>query len=335
MTIRGFGQVDGEEVVEVTLANAADVVLKLLSWGATVRSLEVPVAGVRREVTLGFETLEAYLANRGHFGAIAGRFANRIANARFTLDGREHRLIANQGGKHTLHGGGGPFAFGERNWRVVAQDATSATLALASPPGDGGFPGGLDVFATYRLGEGADVSLEIEARTDATTVINLAQHSYFNLNGGGDVLDHQLQVEADFYTPTDADLIPTGEVLAVAGSLYDFRSKRAIRNGAPHAPYDGQFALRGQAGFLRRAATLSVPDLGMEVWTTEPALQIYDAGTLHVTSPGIGGRRYQTHSGFCLECQNYPDAPNRPHFPSTVLRPGQVYRQRTEWRFRA
>lgn len=334
MSIRNFGRVGDEDIVEVSLANSAGVTLKLLSWGATVRSLEVPAAGVAREVILGFESIDGYLANRAHFGAIAGRVANRISNARFVLDGREYRLIANGLGKHTLHGGGGPYAFGERNWRLAAHDAESATFTLYSPPGDGGFPGGLEVFATYRLEQGLNVSLGIEARTDAATILNLAQHSYFNLAGGGDVLDHQLQIEADFYTPTDAELIPTGEVLKVEGSRFDFRKTRPIRFGAPHVPYDGNFALRGQAGVLRRAATLSVPDLRLDVWTTEPGLQIYDAGGLNVSSPGIAGRQYAKHAGFCLECQNFPDAPNRSHFPSAVLRPGQVYRQRTEWRFR-
>lgn len=335
MAIRQFGETGGEAVVEVTLENAAGMVLKLLNWGATVRSLEVPVAGVLREVTLGFGTMEGYERNRGHFGAIAGRVANRIGNARFDLDGREHRLTLNNLGRHCLHGGGAPFAFGERNWRVVAHDANAATLALTSAPGDGGFPGEVEVFATYRLGAGRALTLEIEARTDAATVINLAQHSYFNLAGEGDVLDHRLQVEADFYTPTDGELIPTGEVLSVTGTLLDFRASRKIRNCAPHRGYDNHFALRGQAGLMRRAASLACPDLAMEVWTTEPGLQIYDAGGIAKGTAGIGGRVYGPHSGFCLECQNFPDAPNHPHFPSTILRPGQVYRQRTEWRFSA
>lgn len=335
MSIAQFGKVGETEVVEITLRNGAGMTLKVLNWGATVRSLEVPVAGEAREVTLGFDDMAGYDRNRGHFGAIAGRVANRISNARFLLDGREHRLVANNLGKHCLHGGGGPFAFGERVWRVVGHDPQSVTLALSSAPGDGGFPGEVDVFATYRLGTDRTLGLEIEARSDAATVINLAQHSYFNLAGEGDVLDHRLQIEAHYHTPTDGELIPSGEVLAVAGTPLDFRTARSIRNGEPHRGYDNHFVLRGQAGLLRRAATLSVSDLAMEVWTTEPGLQIYDAGGIAEGTPGIGGRVYGPHSGFCLECQNFPDAPNQPHFPSAILRPGQVYRQRTEWRFRA
>ena len=334
MAITHFGRIDGEDIAEVALSNGAGMALRLLSWGATLRSLEVPVAGRPREVTLGFDTMGGYDRNRGHFGAIAGRVANRIRDARFTLDGREHRLTPNNLGRHCLHGGGGPFAFGERNWRVVAHDGASATLALNAAPGDGGFPGEVDVFATYRLGAGRDLSLDIEARSDAATVIKLAQHSYFNLAGAGDVLDHRLQIEADFFTPTDSELMPTGEVLGVSGTPLDFRSARSIRNGAPHRGYDNHFVLRGQAGLLRRAATLCVPDLAMDVWTTEPGLQIYDAGGIAEGTQGIGGRIYGPHAGFCLECQNFPDAPNQPHFPSTILRPGQIYRQRTEWRFR-
>lgn len=333
MAMVRFGSVGGENVEEITLTDGAGMILKLLTWGASVRSLEVPVAGAPREVTLGFETIEGYLANRGHFGAIAGRVANRIRGASFVLDGVEHRLVANQAGKNTLHGGGAPHAFGERNWQVVAHDAVSATLRLVSPDGDGGFPGNLETLARFGLGGGA-VRFEFEARTDRATPVNLAQHSYFNLAGGGDVLDHRLQVEADFHTPTDEENVTTGEIRAVAGTPFDFREARAIRFGDPHRGYDGNFALRGQPGRLRRAATLSVPDLAMQVWTTAPGLQIYDAWRMNIRGQGIGGRDYGPCGGFCLECQHFADAPNKGWFPSVTLRPGEVYRQHTEWRFK-
>lgn len=331
-----FGQVDGQDVHEVSLASAGGLSISVIGWGAVLRSLKVPVTGGMREVTLGFETLADYLTLSGHYGAIAGRFANRIGGGRFSLDGHDYQVVRNQGGKHALHGGGKPHAFGVRSWRVTGSDSDSVTLALHSPDGDGGFPGALDVTAKYAA-KGMVLSLEMEARTSAPTIVNLAQHSYFNLAGGGDVLDHALQIESDFYTPVDGDLIPTGEVRLVESTPFDFRKTRLLRwsGTGGHTGYDHNFAVRGPRGTLRRMATLTAPagDLSMEVWSTEPAVQLYDSRGLNVQLPGLSGATYGNHAGLCLEAQNFPDAPNRSHFPSATLRPGEVYRQRTEWRF--
>lgn len=334
MAIAVFGRVGDEDVREVVLKSAAGAQLRLLSWGCVVQSMKLPVGGTLREVTLGFDKMQGYLDNRGHFGALAGRVANRISGASFVLDGVRHTLVPNQDGNITLHGGGSPHGFGVRNWQFVGHDATSATLKLTSPDGEGGFPGALETIAKISL-DGLNVIFELEAHTDKPTVVNLAQHSYFNLAGRGDVLDHRLQVEADFHTPTDEQNMTTGEIRHVEGTAFDFRAARPIRYGTPHCGYDGNFALRGQPGSLRRAATLSVDDLALDMWTTEPGMQIYDAPKMNITGgQGIDGRDYGACGGFCMECQHFADAPNKPWFPSIVLRPGETYRQRTEWRFR-
>jgi aldose 1-epimerase len=335
-----FGEVDGVAVPEVTIRTKAGAEAKVIAWGAVVRDLVVPTAsGGRQRVVLGLDRIEDYIAHSPHFGAIAGRYANRIAGGTFTLDGETWQLDRNQAGKHALHGG--VAAFGKRLWQVAHHDESSVTLTLVSPDGDGGYPGAVTVTCVYRLLEPATLRVELTATTDAPTIVNLAQHSYFNLDGSASILDHELQLHADFYTPVDADLIPTGEILAVAGTAFDFRTPRPIRfPGAGGVPfhYDHNFVLtspRPQEGELRPAATLRSSKSGvtLDVHTTEPGVQFYDGAKCSVPVPGHGGATYGANAGLCLEAQLWPNSPNNPHFTDASLWPGEVYRQVTEYRF--
>jgi len=340
-----FGHLpDGTPVREVTLRSVAGATATIMEWGAVVRDMTVPVKGKPQRVVLGFAALDDYLKHSPHFGAIAGRFANRIEGGRFVLDGKAHQLKLNQAGKHSLHGGGG--GFGKRPWTILHHDAASVTLALVSPDGDHGYPGALTVTCRYTLAEPATLRTELTATTDAATIVNLCQHSYFNLDGSPDVLAHELEVRANLITPVDEDLIPSGEVASVAGTPFDFRKSRPLRHdnadGSRHW-YDHNFILRRDrrepsvmAGLeVALAATLRSPlnGLSMQVWTSEPALQVYDGFKTQTPVPGLGGSSYGSSSGLCLEPQHVPDSPNLPHFPTTVLRPGEVYRQVTEYRF--
>ncbi|MDR3475711.1 MAG: galactose mutarotase [Devosia sp.] len=330
-----FGSFDGEEVHEVTLRSDSGAEAKVITYGAILRDLKVPSSEGQRRVLLGFETLEACIGNRHwHLGAVPGRVANRIAGGSFSLDAQAYCLPRNQSGRHTLHGGDG--GFGSRNWSIVDHDRRSVTLALIADDGEQGFPGRLTTTVTYRLIEPATLQISYCATTDQATPVNLTNHAYFNLDGGGDVLAHRLVLEADFFTPTDTDLIPTGEILAVDGTPWDFRTERAIRFEAPDGlfHYDGNVVLRGSGALAAAARVASARgDVTMEVWTTQPGLQFLDAATLNVSAPGLAGMRLSPRSGLCLEPQVFPDSINQPHFPDCVLRPGEVYTHRTEYRF--
>ena len=338
MTATTFGTLeDGAEIHEVEIASAAGARARVITWGAVVRDLEVPTPRGLQRVVLGLERIEHYVEHSPHFGAIAGRFANRIAAGRFTLDGVPHQLDRNQKGEHHLHGG--RLGFSKRPWRLVSHDEREVRLALTSPDGDMGYPGTLEASCVYRLEEPATLVVELEARADAATPVNLTNHSYFNLDGAEDILDHMLQVHASHVTAVDADLIPTGEIRSVEGSGYDLRSPTRIRGEAlgDALLYDINYVLDGAGEGLRHAATLASERSGvsMEVWTTEPGLQFYDGHLIDLPVAGLGGRRYARRGGLCLEAQRFPDAPNHPEFPSAILRPGETYRHRTEYRFHA
>jgi aldose 1-epimerase len=329
-----FGRIDGAPVYEAAIASKGGASAKILSWGAVLRDFVAPTAKGPQRVVLGLNSIEDYLAYSPHFGAVPGRFANRIANGRFVLDGVEHQLDRKPGQKHTLHGG--PKGFGHRLWTMVASDASSVSLSLASQDGDAGFPGALTATCVYRMLEPATLRVELSAVSDKPTVVNLTQHSYFNLDGSPDILDHEVTLFADFYTPADADLIPTGEILTVAGTAYDFRSARPVRHPAAIA-YDTNFVAsrqRGPDGIAPVALVRSPTNgLSMRLFSTEPGVQFYDAATLDCPAPGLGGARYGAHAGLCFEPQAFPDSPNRRHFTDCVLRPGGEYRHVSEFRF--
>lgn len=322
--IETIGTIDGRPVREATLRSAAGIVLKIIDWGAVVRDWQVPVAGGMRHVVLGLADAGHYPQHSPHFGAIAGRYANRIGGSRFSLDGVDYSLPANNGPNH-LHGG--PQGFGKRFWDMEASGDT-VRLSLVSPAGDAGWPGTLRVTVTYRL-EGHRVSLLMEAETDAATPVNLVQHHYFNLMGAGDILDHRLTAAGAAFTEVDAALIPTGRILPVAGTHLDFRGGRTFRDaaGAP-VLYDNNLVLDTGRDPAAPAAVLTAPDgsLTLKLWTDRPGLQVYNGAKVNVAVPGVGGSPYGAFAGLCLEDQDYPDAPNHGHFPCTVVRPGAPYR---------
>jgi aldose 1-epimerase len=340
--VRLFGDVEGVPVHEVSLENGAGAKAAIIGWGAAVRDLQVPLpAGGLQRVVLGLETLEHYRQHSPYFGAIAGRYANRIGNGRFVLDGRVYDLDRNQAGKHTLHGGA--RGLGKRPWQLADHGRAHATFTVVTRDGDQGFPGTLTATCTYRLLEPGTLRVELSATSDSPTVCNLAHHSYFNLDGSPDTLDHEIEIPADFITPVDADLIPTGEILPVAGTPFDLRSLRPIRHpggeGGKPFHYDHNYVLQGRrpsgAEPLHRAALVRSPKNGVTlvVETTEPGVQFYDGAKMAIPVPGLGGATYGANAGFCLEPQKFPDSPNKPHFPDPTLRPGEVYRQVTEYRF--
>lgn len=330
--IRVFGRLpDGSAVEEVTLA-AGDLVVKVITLGAIVR--DVRLAGIAHPLVLGFDDLDGYLHHSPYFGAVVGRCANRIGNARFTLDGRTYQLAANEGTTQ-LHGG--PDGFGRRNWRIVAHDAASVTLALTSPDGDQGYPGTVTATCRYTIEAPATLRFDAEATTDAPTIVSLAQHSYFNLDDSPDILDHSVRIDADAITPTDERLIVTGEIRPVAGTDFDRREAAPIRRlrDGERVVYDVNYVVgRDRAAEPRHQVRLEAANgVALDVWSSEPGVQFYDGSYIAVAVPGLEGRRYRKNGGCCFEPQLFPDAANQPGFPSAVLRPGETYRQATRFAF--
>lgn len=316
----------------------------ITTYGARLVALEVPRdSGAPVDVVLGYRTLEAYRADRAYHGAIVGRYANRIAGGRFVLGGREYRLDRNEGAT-TLHGG--PNGFSSRIWQGVEIDERTLRLELGSRDGDGGFPGNLAVTATYKIGPPCTLRIDYAASTDADTVVNLSSHAYFNLagEGAGRIDDHVLTIDADAILPIDDRLIPTGVALPVDGTPFDFRRPRRIGDGldmvhpqlAIAGGFDHNFVLNGGTTDLpRRVARMdcAASGIGMEILTTEPGLQFYSGQQLGDPQPGKGGVPYTARGGLCLETQHFPDSPNQPGFPSTVLYAGQEFRSATLLRF--
>jgi aldose 1-epimerase len=327
-----FGKLsDGTPVERFTLANSGGMEIGVITFGGVITSIRVPDrSGQLDAVVLGYRTLEEYVADTAHFGALTGRYANRIAGARFTLDGRTYALPANHRG-HTLHGG---FkGFDKAVWNAEPFEhpgAAGVVLTHTSADGDQGFPGTLRLRVTYTLDDANTLSLDYSATTDRPTVLNLTHHEYFNLAGpgSGDVLGHVLTIRADRYTPVDATLIPLGELASVAGTPFDFRAPTTIgaRIDSSHpqvriaSGYDHNFVLTRGDGSLVRAAHVVEPQSGrvLDVYTTEPGLQFYVVGS---------------RDAFCLETQHFPDSPNKPQFPTTTLRPGEMFRSRTVYAF--
>lgn len=321
---------DGAPVRRFTLRGGG-LCARILTLGATVQDLRL--AGHAAPLVLGFERLDHYLDHSPWFGAIAGRCANRIADARFVLDGERFDLDANDGG-NTLHGG--RDGFHRRIWRPAGHGEDFVTLSLHDPDGAMGFPGALDVLCTYRLKPPATLCVELVATCDRPTLCNLAHHSYFNLDDGGrgDIFGHRLSIAASAWLPLDRRSIPTGEVRPVEKTAFDFLLARPI--GEAGARYDHNFCLSAARGALRQAAWVQggVSGVEMEVWTGEPGLQFFTGHFSDRAVPGLDGIVYRASAGLCLEPQVWPDSPNRPYFPQAVLRPGEEYRQASEFRFR-
>jgi aldose 1-epimerase len=336
---------DGRQVSQYTLANGNGMVVRILDLGGIITQIHVPDRnGVFADVALGFDSVEPYLGDSPYFGALIGRYGNRIAKGRFTLDGKQYQLPVNNG-ENALHGGTPGY---DRVLWSAGIDGQDLVLRYHSPDGEQGYPGNLDVTVTYRLTEENEIVVCFHAVTDAATPVNLTQHSYFNLRGvgdegqGGDILGHVLTIDADRFVPIDAGSIPLGPLAAVAGTPFDFRTPHAIgeRIGQPDdqlengGGYDHCFVLNGAPGVLSRAAHALEPASGrvLELITQEPGVQFYSGNFLDGSLQGKGAT-YAYRGGFALEPQHFPDSPNQPDYPSTILRPGEVYQTESRFRF--
>ena len=341
-----FGKTpDGASVEIYTLRNRNGCEARILTYGGIVQSLKVPDRnGNFGDVVLGFDDFDGYIKNDPHFGALIGRYGNRIAKGKFTLHGVTYTLALNNGPNH-LHGGN--KGFDKKVWKAMSlltPDGPALQLTYFSKDGEEGYPGNLSVTAVYTVTEDNALKLEFTATTDKDTVCNLTHHSYFNLRGSDNILDHVVYINADQFTPVDSTLIPTGELRPVAGTPFDFRTPTAIgarindtnydqikfANG-----YDDNWVLNHPPGKLGLAARVSEPTTGrvMEVWTTAPGLQFYTGNFLDGTLTGKSGWVYQFRDGFCFEPQGFPDSPNHPSFPSTGLKPGETYHNTILYKF--
>lgn len=345
VTRQPFGHTaDGAAVDLFTLTNGNGMVVKAMTYGGIITAIHVPDRrGVSADVVLGFATLDPYLGRHPYFGAIVGRYGNRIGNARFSLDGQTYQLAANNGANH-LHGG--VRGFDKYVWEArVLPDARGVELSRTSPDGEEGYPGTLTARVRYTLTDANALVIDYEATADKATPVNLTQHTYYNLAGAGtgDILGHEVTLYADRFTPIDAGLIPTGELRAVDGTPFDFRTATAVGSRIDGADdqlenglgYDHNFVLTRKGDGLQPAARVVDQASGrlLEVSTTEPGVQFYSGNFLDGTLTGKGGAVYQRRSGLCLETQHFPDSPNQPQFPSTILRPGATYRSQTVLRF--
>lgn len=338
-----FGKLsNGTQIDAVTLTNARGVSARIITWGATLQSLIAPDrAGRRADVALGFPDAAAYEHHGSYFGASVGRFANRIADGRFTLDGRAYQLAKNNNGVAALHGG--ERGFDKQVWRILnvtSGPVASVTMGLTSPQGDQGYPGTLTMTVTYSLDEKNDLKVDYRARTDRPTIVNLTSHGLYNMAGEGaarDAMGNRLTIYADRYTPVDANLIPTGVLAPVAGTPFDFRTphlvQTRVRDGRhPQIVlgrgYDHNYVLRGRPGTLRLAARLEDPVSGrrMDILSDQPGIQFYSGNFIDGTTVGKTGKVYRMGDGIALEPQHFPDSPNRPNFPSVRLDPGREYR---------
>jgi aldose 1-epimerase len=341
---KSFGKLpDGTEVEEYTLHSAKGALAKVITYGATITELWVPdKAGKNADVVLGFDNLAGYLLDHPFFGATIGRYGNRIAKGKFSIDGHEYSLFLNNG-PNSLHGG--KEGFNRKVWKahpVKAAHGAAVEFTYVSKDGEEGYPGTLTTIVTYELTDDNALKITYHASTDKPTVANLTNHSYFNLSGAGsgDILNEVLQIDADRYTPVDATLIPTGELKSVEGTPFDFRKPTAIGARNAQVPgtggYDHNFVLNPPSGKLRKIGSVSDPASGreMEIWTTEPGVQLYVSLGLNGSIKGIGGA-YPKFGALCLETQHFPDSPNHPDFPSTIVRPGKDYHSETIYKFSA
>lgn len=347
VTVQEFGKMPtGEPVQLFTLKNKNGIEASITNHGGILVTLKTfDGKGLLADVALGFDTLERYLQPHPYFGAIIGRYGNRIGKARFTLDGVTYTLAKNNG-ENSLHGGN--EGFDKKLWKArteSGEQGQTLILEYTSPDGEEGYPGTLRAEVRYTLADDDSLRIDYRATTDKKTVVNLTNHTYFNLagQGQGDILNHEIEIRASRFTPVDAGLIPTGELRSVEGTPFDFRKPRRIGERIDAndeqirlgGGYDHNFVLDREGEGLSMAARVVEPRTGrgLEVWTTEPGMQFYTGNFLDGTITGKGGKVYPRRSGFCLETQHFPDSPNQPAFPSTVLEPGQEYRSATVWKF--
>lgn len=335
-----WGQADGLQVHQFTLANKQGMVVKISDFGATITQIWVPdKKGLLENVVLGFDSLSGYQGEHPYFGALVGRYGNRIAKGMFTLNDTVYTLAVNNGVNH-LHGG--LKGFNKHVFSVdtayAAADSVVLAMSYLSADMEEGYPGNLKVQVQYVLTENNEIKISYKAETDKPTVLNLTNHSYFNLTSGKeDILGHQLALLADSITPTDSTLIPTGILTPVSGTPFDFTTPHAIGERISQVPggYDINYKLRNTTGAYVMAAEVYEPKSGrvLEAFTTEPGVQFYSGNFLDGTLTGFNGVVYKQHFGFCLETQHFPDSPNQPAFPTVVLKPGETYRQLTVYKF--
>ncbi len=337
-----FGQTpDGKQVDLYTLTNTGGIRARIISFGAILVSLEVPDRnGNLADITLGFDKLDGYLGEHPYFGGIIGRYANRIGKAKFRLDGVEYKLAANNDENH-LHGG--IKGFDKKVWKLedigVTTEGAMVKLSYISEDGEEGYPGNLACSVIYTLTQDDELKISYEAETDKKTVVNLTNHSYFNLagQGSGDILGHEMMINADKYTVVDEGLIPTGENRNVKGTPMDFTTPMTIgsRIAQVEGGYDHNYVLNSGGGTLTLTAKVQEPTSGriMEIYTDQPGVQFYTGNFLDGSITGKAGKVYKKHYGFCLETQHFPDSPNKPDFPSVILQPGQKYATTTVHKF--
>ena len=328
---------DGREVHLITLKNKNDIEVKITNYGGTVTQIQTPDAeGNFDNIVLGFDSLEKYLAGTPYFGAIIGRYGNRIENGEFVLNGTPYQLSVNDGDNH-LHGG--EKGFDKVLWDIESVSDSSLSLSYLSKDGEMGYPGNLEVQVVYTLTDLNELKIKYEATTDQSTPVNLTNHSYFNLSGDPEtkILDHELMIKADSYTPVNDELIPTGEIVPVEGTPFDFTEPRQIGSRIEQVPggYDHNFVLNKKADTLASVAVLFDPQTKreLEVLTEEPGLQFYSGNFLDGSLTGPDGSEFVKHSALCLETQHFPNSPNVVDFPSTILEPGETYHTVTIYKF--
>ena len=326
MRVEEWGTFEGEPVHRVALRGGG-LTAHVITWGAVVQDLRLD--GVAHPLVLGFDAFAPYPERSPFFGAVAGRVANRIGHGRFEIDGQRFQARTNPGSEHTLHGG--PGGMGKRLWRIEEHGADFVELAITDPDGFNGFPGTLEARCRYTLTADSALAVELSASTSAPTPVNLAHHTYWNLDGSADVRDHTLQVAADRYSAVDDDFIPTGETPSVAGTRFDMREPVRLGNATAQGVVDHNLVLADRRRESRPVARLAAGGLALAIETTEPGLQVY-AGHKIQPMEGLDGRTYGAHAGIALEPQVWPDAVNHSHFPEMVLRPGETYRQVSRFR---
>lgn len=343
MEKKRIGEVDGVDVFRFSLSNKYGVKMDVLNYGGIITSLIVPdILKQPRDIVLGYDKLEDYLSDPNYFGALIGRYANRIDKGCFHLDGTDYQLDTNDNLNH-LHGG--HRGFNRVVWEAVpesVEDGESLKLSYQSPDGEEGYPGNLLVTVRYHLNNSNQLVIDYQAATDRPTIVCLTQHSYFNLDAGKDIKEHQMQMAASHYTPVYSSLIPTGEVCSVEGTALDFRKNKrfdevlgSLSGGEFSGGIDHNMVLDKENDDLSFAAAVKGGESGivLTMHTTEPGLQLYTGNFLDGSRQGKGGQYYGKHAGFCLEAQHFPDSPNHRHFPSVELQPHQMYRQRTVYGF--